>query len=217
MYNSKTVWPIWTICTLNNYSTIRDFPYLGWSCMQAKISKLWPQTCITVSFWYAILYILTHIAWQLRPYMDILHIEQLFYYQRCVLPGLELHARYDWWVMAPNMDCSLFPVPHLCVLPCITWKLQIVHRCSKYWTTALLWKTFLELFRVAWNMLMGSYGPRHTSQSFSDTTLSSVYCKLIHTSLFGGYITTHDNKTHLSYDCIPYTKQWLYWQWLNIL
>ena len=39
---------------------------------------------------------------------------------------------------------------HLCILPNISWKLQVVYVCSAYRKTALLLKTFLELFRVAW-------------------------------------------------------------------
>ena len=34
----------------NKYSTIRDVPFLGLSCMRAKIGKLWLQARITVSF-----------------------------------------------------------------------------------------------------------------------------------------------------------------------
>ena len=34
--------------------------------------------------------------------------------------GLDLHMRYDWQVMAPNLHDTLFSLYHLCVLTCIT-------------------------------------------------------------------------------------------------
>ena len=64
--NTKTVWRIRMIWTPNNYSTIRDFLFLGESYIQAKISELWPQTYIAASFWHTILWVLTHITWKLQ-------------------------------------------------------------------------------------------------------------------------------------------------------
>ena len=49
--------------------------------------------------------------------MDILHIEQLLYYQRYLFSVLKLDERYNWQVsMAPNMHHSLFKISNLCVL-----------------------------------------------------------------------------------------------------
>ena len=42
------------IYTLNDYSNNRDFPFVGYSCMCAKIGELRLQTHIIVSFQYAI-------------------------------------------------------------------------------------------------------------------------------------------------------------------
>ena len=42
-------------------------------------------------------------------------------------------------------------------------KLQVIHGCSAYQTTALLFETFFVWFRVASEILLDSYGPRHTS------------------------------------------------------
>ena len=95
--------------------------------------------------------------------MDVLLIEWLFYYRRCLFSGSELHARYDWQVMSSSMYCSLFLIHHLCILRCITWKLQVVHGHSTYWMTALLLETFLVWFRVAWEIQLESCGPRHAS------------------------------------------------------
>ena len=90
--------------------------------------------------------------------------------------GLALDARCNWWVMAPNAHHRLFLVCHLCILTCITWKLQVIYEHSTYQTTVPLSKTFLLWFRVAWEIWLESYDPRHVSQSFSDITLYAC-CK----------------------------------------
>ena len=66
MHNSNTVQCIHKICTPNDCSTIRDFPFLGQSCMQAKISKLWLQPCIMVSFLCNILCVLKCLIRKLK-------------------------------------------------------------------------------------------------------------------------------------------------------
>ena len=73
---------------------------------------------------------------------------------------LQLDARYDWQVMAPNTHHSfLFPVGHLFVLT------RMTHECSEYQTTTLLSSTFLAIvwFRVAREIQLESYDPRHAS------------------------------------------------------
>ena len=65
------------------------------------------------------------------------------------------------WVMAPNMHCSLFPICHLCVLPRIAWKLQVVCGRSIHHMIALLLNTFLVWVKVAWDIRLENYGPRH--------------------------------------------------------
>ena len=72
--------------------------------------------------------------------MDVVLIEQLIYYQKCLFSGLELHAIYNWRVMAPNTHCSHFLMHHL---------LQVVYGCSAYQITALLSKTFFVLYSIA--------------------------------------------------------------------
>ena len=54
-HNSKSVQCIQTIHTPNECSIIKDLPFLGLSCMQAKINELWPKTRVTMAFLYAIL------------------------------------------------------------------------------------------------------------------------------------------------------------------
>ena len=141
--------------------------------------------CIAVSFWYTFVYTSTHNLkntsrlWMFYIMNDCSTIRDI-----CLFSGWEVHAWYDWQVMAPNMHCSLFPISNLCVLPSITWKLQVVYGHSAYWMTALVSKTFLVWFRAAWQIQLKSYDPRHTLHSLSDTTLSCNW-KPIHTLLFG--------------------------------
>ena len=42
-----------------------------------------------------------------RSYVDVLHIEQLLYYQKHSLCVLELHERSDWRTMTPNTHWSV--------------------------------------------------------------------------------------------------------------
>ena len=102
--------------------------------------------------------------------MDVLHIEQLFYYWRCPFSGLELHVRYGWQVMPPNMYCSLLPMRHFVQTNThISWKLQAAYGRSTYWMTALLSEIFVLWFRAAWEIWLDSYGPRNILQLFTDT------------------------------------------------
>ena len=127
-------------------------------------------------------------------YMDILHIEWLLYYQRCLLSVLQLDARYNWWVTAPNMPHSLFPISHLCILTCITSKLQVIHVYGHlhvaYQTTALLSEIFLVWFKVAWERSNWKDIALDTHQLFSDThcvyILQAHTC--VHTLLFGAQL-----------------------------
>ena len=50
-----------------------------------------------------------------RSYADVLHIEWLFYYHRCLFSVLELDVRYEWRVTPPSMHRSLFTISHFCV------------------------------------------------------------------------------------------------------
>ena len=105
---------------------------------------------------------------------------------------------------------QFFPISHLCILTHITWQQQVIYRHSAYRMTSLLSNTFLVWFRVAREIQMESYGPRHASVVLW-YKLVCVYCKPIYTSLFGAQ-TTHDKLTHVPYDCILHTKRWPYCQ-----
>ena len=66
IHNSKSIWRIQTILTLNERSTIEDLPFVDESWMRAKIIKLWPQTHIAVAFIYGILCVNTRTTWKLK-------------------------------------------------------------------------------------------------------------------------------------------------------
>ena len=181
------------------------------------ISKLWIQTHIATSFWYNILCILTLITWKLQVVhgcstyrmTDILSEMSIFF--------IKLNARYNWWVMIPNMHRSLFLISHLCVLTHIhvTWKLQVTYRRSAYWMTALLLKTFLVCYGVAWEIWLESYDPRYI--------LIILWYKIVmcilqtHTYITIWCATMHYNNTDVPYDCILHTKRWIYCQQRIIL
>ena len=55
---------------------------------------------------------------------------------------------------------------------------------SAYQMTALVSETFFVWFRVAWEVKLESYGPRHASVILWYNILC-ICCKLVHTSLFG--------------------------------
>ena len=123
--------------------------------------------------------------------------DQLLYSKWVIFSVLHLNVRYDGHVMAQNTHCSLFPISHLCVLTHITWKLQVIYGHSAYQTSALVLKTFPLQIRVALEIQLESYGPRHISVILW-YNITCVYCKPIHTSLFW-CATMHDNKTHVPY------------------
>ena len=203
IHNWKSVLRIWTSYTPNDCTTIRDFPFFGYSFMPAKIEELWLQTHITVAFLHVILCVITcttqklkvtygHSTYQntallseifvvwvravcevqlvsygsihtpqplsdttfcvymylhsqlenYRLYIDVVHIEWLVYCWRCLFSALELDARYEWRLMAPNTHCSLFLISHLYVLRHITWKLQFICGRSACSLTSILLETF---------------------------------------------------------------------------
>ena len=106
---------------------------------------------------------------------------------------LELDARYNW---RASMHCSPFLTSDLCVLTCITWKLQVIYGHSVYRTTALILETFLVCIRVAWEIQLESYGPRHTSVILW-YNIVCVYCKPLHSSLFAAQLCMRTKSTYL--------------------
>ena len=127
---------------------------------------------------------------------DILSNKQLLYYQRYLFPWLELYARCDRRVMAPN---SFFLVSHLCIITGINWKLLVIYICSAYRTTALHTETFLVWFRIAREIQLESYTRPDTHQSFSDTKLCVYTASLyIHCYFLCNYAWQQNSHTVIS-------------------
>ena len=141
--------------------------------------------------------------------MDNLLIEWKLYYQRCLFSGLELHARYDWQDMIGKLwlqtHIPVFPihVHHLCILTCITWTIQVVqtlyisNNCSTCtFLTSLCGLKLHERFN--WKAMAPDTHHSHSLIQhcvcmLQALTYITIWCA-----------TTHDNKTHIAYDCITH-------------
>ena len=87
-------------------------------------------------------YNIIHIEEQ-RLYCNGCYISNSYFVVREVfVPVLELDARYNCRLRAPNMHHSLFLISYWWIVTCITWKIQDIHGCCAYQTTALLLETF---------------------------------------------------------------------------
>ena len=151
--------------------------------MQDTMGELWVQTHIATTFWYNILCILSLITRKLQSYVDVLHIELLLYYRRCIFSLLGLDVRYELWVTLPKTHYSL-STSHFCiysVLRHITLKLQVICGRSAYWTAAIISETFFVWFRVALDIRLNSYGLRHALVILW-YNIVCVYCKSLHTA-----------------------------------
>ena len=148
--------------------------------MWDAIGELRIQTRMATFFLEDILCILALITWKLQVVYGPSTYEQLLYSQECLLAVLELGARFDWQVTAPNTDRSFFLLRHLCVLTYITWELQVLFEDSAYRRTALLWETFLVWFRVAGEIQLVNYGPRDTSYYHASLWVCSQAAKMEH-------------------------------------
>ena len=145
--------------------------------------KLWIQTRIATTFQYDVCAYLHSILENYRPYMDIVNFEQLLYYRIWHYSELELDVKYNWWVMAPNTNHSVFSISQMYILKHIGLKLHCIYGHSAYWMNALLLETFCEWVRVAWEIWLESYCPRNAS-GILWCSIMCVYCKPIHTLLF---------------------------------
>ena len=119
-------------------------------------------THITVSYPYAILCILTRISGKLQvAYGRSVHIERQLYYRKCLFWGVRAACKIQLATFGSIHSSQFLLIQHLCVLPRISWKLLVICGGSAYWTTALLSEIFLVWFRVAREIWLESYGPRH--------------------------------------------------------
>ena len=181
--------------------------------MWDTIDELWIQARIATSFWYEILCVLTLITQQLQV----------------------AYGCSTYWMTTLLLEMSIFCVRAGCkiqlmsygskhALQCLSDK-QIVHT----WTHNM--KTAGHIMDVPFIKRM-LYYQRHslcalelhersywramapdTHQSFSDTTLCAYTASPhIHMYIAIWCATTHDNRTHVPYDCILHTKWRLYCQ-----
>ena len=89
-----------------------DFPMKDFHCFMRASASIYKQHLgRTLQEPYMIPFLSKDVR-NYRSYMDILLVERLLYYRRCLFSGSELHARYDWWVMAPSAHRSLSPTSH---------------------------------------------------------------------------------------------------------
>ena len=140
-----------------------------------------------------------------RSYADVLHIQWLLYYRRCLFSVLELDARYQWRGTLPNTHRSLFPISHCRVYSAIrhiTWKLQVVCASFKYWTTAIVSEKFFVWFRVALEIKLDSYHPRYASVILWYTALYVYTASLyIHRYLVRNYAWQQNSRTWWLHAC----------------
>ena len=101
--------------------------------------------------------------------------------------------------MAPNTHCSLFLIQHFVHTYTHNLKLQSVYGCSAYPTTALLLETFPLWFMELHEKFDWRAMAPDTHWSFFDTTCHA--CTTAHIYIAIWCVTTHDNKTHVAYDC----------------
>ena len=97
--------------------------------------------------------------------------------------GLELHARYDQKVMAPNTQSGLFPVRHFVCKH--THNSKTTHPLWPFYIyqmTEIISEMSIFLIRAACEIQWLSYGFKHTSQSLSPTPFVRTYMHNLRTT-----------------------------------
>ena len=137
--------------------------------MWVTIGELWVQTRIATTFRYDILCVFALITWKLQivcgrsTYRTTASLSEMSIF--CVRVGCEIRMNSH---ASKHTSQSLSAEPFLRIntgLRHIRWKLQVIYGRSAYRTTAILSETFFVWFRVALEIRLGSYGPRHASVS----------------------------------------------------
>ena len=144
-------------------------------------SALSIQTRIATTFQYNISAYLHSYVKNYRSDTNFLRIKWLLYYWRCIFSVVELDARYEWRVMPPPS-----------VLRHITCKAQVIYGHSAYRTTAILLEPLIVLFRLALEIRLESYGPRH-ALILLWYSIVCVYCKLRLQQIIGLFEYSHKN------------------------
>ena len=151
--------------------------------MQDTIGELWIQTRIQTTLQYVVLYALTLVTRKPQivcghsTYRTTALLSKIYIFSVGV--GLrKLMTSYPFKYASQ----SLFHRPFYAgVLRHITWKLQVVHvgECSAYRMTAILSEVFFVCFRVALEIRLERYDPRHASVVFwyhMHCACACIYC-----------------------------------------
>ena len=127
---------------------------------------------------------------------------------------LDLDARLDWWVMAPNTYHSFF-LNTICACLHASLKNYKLHMGVEH----IKWLLYYRAHSLSGLDLQERSKCRATvpysNRSFSDTKLC-VDCKPMHTLLFGVQLRITTKLTYI-YDCTLQFKQWLYSQQCMVL
>ena len=171
--------------------------------MQKSIGGLWIRTHMTTTFWWNILCILKHITRKLQVVYEnstcqtttLLSEVSIF----CVTAWHEIRAWYKMWLVRYDLvsngskrACTL------CTLQSVLDKLLVHTQHSKLKTTGHIWTfcitndystiwEFLVWYRLTWKIGQEGYSPRN-SLVFTWYSIVCVYCKPVHTSLFGAQV-----------------------------
>ena len=172
--------------------------------MWAKIGELWVQTHIVESSICHFVCTYAHNS-KTKGRIRMLYLSNdCIYYRRYLFTGLEMYARYDRWIMDPNMHRNHFLIQNFVCTTHITWKLQVVHRCSTYWMTALLLEMSIFYDRAGCKMRLTSFGSKHALQSLSDKQfVCTCMWNLKTTGPIWAFCISNDCSTIGDISCVP--------------
>ena len=145
----------------------------------------------------------------------VLHIERLLYHMRCLFSMLEVDARYDWQVMAPNTHHNAFLISHYAYLHSKLEKYRSYMDVLHIEWLFFSWRnSLLVWFGVAWEFRLESYSPTHA--------LVVLWYKIVcimqaHIHITIWCTAIHKNKIQIPYLCTPHTE-WRFYcqQWINL-
>ena len=112
-----------------------DFPFLGQTCMWAKMGKVCLQTHIVVSFQYASLCVLTCTTWKLRAVYGCSSYQTTAILSEISILWVVGVYEIRWVRYGPKPALQTF-FNMTFLLTFITWKVQVVYGRPTYWMTA---------------------------------------------------------------------------------
>ena len=123
--------------------------------------------------------------------MEVLHVQWLHYYWRCLFSVLNQDMRYHWRVLTPWTRCSLFRISHLSVLTHITWKLAGCIWTSANQMTAISWE---NIACVVYRSMSSTWRAKATDTHQSFAIHHCVRRLQAHCTQLYGAPLRHDNK-----------------------